>query len=223
MMISPEGYYEFNLKGKSADEIRSAIRGLKQGMGRKKNNLENPTPRCVEHCICPSKETQIDCERMYLQRAIQALEELGEKYIPSKREQKAIEFDSKIEKIKEIIFHIGSWCDVGKNTIVRIEGENVKFFKSELENEVGIEVFDPMTKEEFCELFRDLYIGEWQSNYSCFKFGVYMLDGTEWELRIRYDDDTKERVISGANCYPYNFSKLLDLLGINDDEEADED
>ena len=29
MMISPEGYYEMNLKGKSEKEIRSAIRGQK--------------------------------------------------------------------------------------------------------------------------------------------------------------------------------------------------
>ena len=33
MMISPEGYYEENLKGKTKEQIISAIRGLKQEIG----------------------------------------------------------------------------------------------------------------------------------------------------------------------------------------------
>ena len=42
MMISPEGYYEMNLKGKSEKEIRSAIRGLKNEIGHLKNIMEHP-------------------------------------------------------------------------------------------------------------------------------------------------------------------------------------
>lgn len=37
MMISPEMYYEMELKGKSADEIQSKIRGLKNKIGRLKS------------------------------------------------------------------------------------------------------------------------------------------------------------------------------------------
>ena len=36
MMISPEGYYEEYLKGKTDKQIMTAIRGLKQEMGRLK-------------------------------------------------------------------------------------------------------------------------------------------------------------------------------------------
>ena len=32
MMISPETYYEMNLKGKTAEQIMSAIRGLKNDL-----------------------------------------------------------------------------------------------------------------------------------------------------------------------------------------------
>ena len=39
MMISPEGYYEENLKGKTKDQIMSAIRGLKQEIGLLKNTM----------------------------------------------------------------------------------------------------------------------------------------------------------------------------------------
>lgn len=33
MMISPEGYYEMNLKGKSPSQIVTCIRGLKKEIG----------------------------------------------------------------------------------------------------------------------------------------------------------------------------------------------
>ena len=36
MMIGPGAYYEFHLKGKNVDQIMTAIRGLKQEIGRLK-------------------------------------------------------------------------------------------------------------------------------------------------------------------------------------------
>ena len=42
MMISPESYYEEYLKGKTKEQIMTAIRGLKQEIGRLKNSMENP-------------------------------------------------------------------------------------------------------------------------------------------------------------------------------------
>jgi hypothetical protein len=42
MMISPESYYEEYLKGKTKEEIMTAIRGLKQEIGHLKNSMENP-------------------------------------------------------------------------------------------------------------------------------------------------------------------------------------
>lgn len=42
MMISPESYYEMNLKGKTAEQIMSAIRGLKNEIGHLKNVMEHP-------------------------------------------------------------------------------------------------------------------------------------------------------------------------------------
>lgn len=42
MMISPESYYEDNLREKDAKQIRTIIRGLKNEMGRLKNIMEHP-------------------------------------------------------------------------------------------------------------------------------------------------------------------------------------
>ena len=43
MMISPEGYYEEYLKGKTKEQILTVIRGLKQEIGRLKITMEAPT------------------------------------------------------------------------------------------------------------------------------------------------------------------------------------
>ena len=47
MMISPEAFYEINLKGKTADQIMTIIRGLKQELGRLKNIVEHPEYECT--------------------------------------------------------------------------------------------------------------------------------------------------------------------------------
>lgn len=41
MMISLESHYEEYLKGKTKEEIMTAIRGLKQEIGRLKNSMES--------------------------------------------------------------------------------------------------------------------------------------------------------------------------------------
>ena len=85
MMISPEGYYEMNLKGKSQQEIMTEIRSLKREIGRLKRKLE-------EHCfdqkvtMYPNPLTRISCSRDYLERAKQAYEEAGGIYQPTKAE-----------------------------------------------------------------------------------------------------------------------------------------
>ena len=95
MMISPETYYECNLKGKSANEIKSEIKELEKELARLKASLKRRNAYFKnmasvdfveeEWLMCPSLETQISCTKQYLQEAIRALAELGEEYVPSKK------------------------------------------------------------------------------------------------------------------------------------------
>ena len=79
MMISPECYYEENLKGKTKDQIISAILGIKQEMGRLKNTMESPDYG-QESIVHPSEATRIHWTREYLERAKQAYAEAGGTY-----------------------------------------------------------------------------------------------------------------------------------------------
>ena len=213
MMLSPESYYELNLKGKSADEIWSEIDQLKKHMSHLKDQLENPARRREALLVHPSPSTRIFCERLYLQRAIQALEELGELYTPSPEEKQAIEFDTRIDKIKEIVLHIGCFFETQKETIVKLQDGQALFFERVLGEADEVPVSEPMDAAEFLTTFRDLHIGEWQKHYSCERFGYMVLDGTQWKLTIKYADGRQDCVITGDNCYPYNFAELLELLG----------
>ena len=72
MMVSPEWYYEENLKGKTADQIRSRIRSLKRKIRHLEKIVENPEA-CQQEWICPSPEVKLEMHRLYLQKAVETL------------------------------------------------------------------------------------------------------------------------------------------------------
>ena len=223
MMISPEIYYEFYLKNKTAEEILSTIRGLKNEIGRLKNITEHPEYVCTMH---PSEKVRISCNRKYLERAKQALADLGVEYHPSKAELKAAEFNENIPNISKITLSIGGYF-YGVDVYEIVVGETHVDFNSAhsdasttLDN---LEFRDDCDKAEFFEAFRRLHIGEWRKNYNTRRFGYGVCDGTQWSLEIHYSNGIKPVKIYGDNAYPYNFDNLEELMGCYDSEEDDED
>lgn len=94
-MVSPEWYYEKHLAGKEPKEILIEIENIKNEINRLKEIEENPTEENFgERIMDPSTEVRIKYNRLYLQRTINALEELGIKYISpllkEKRQQSLI-------------------------------------------------------------------------------------------------------------------------------------
>lgn len=86
MMISPEGYYEVSLKGKSKAEILKEIRSLKREINQLKRYMEEHSLEPEE--MFPTRLTRLKCNREYLVRAIQAYVGAGGIYKPTKAEQK---------------------------------------------------------------------------------------------------------------------------------------
>ena len=223
MMISPESYYEFELKGKTEEEIMKSIRGLKREMGRLKNIMEHPD-YANGPIIHPSESTQLYWTREYLERAKSALKESGGIYMPSEAELKNQSFEDSISLINKVIFSIGGFfCGFEKMTIsidkshlyVGIHHSLKPSADSKDENDFQL------TKEEFLEGIHELHIGEWRRNYSPNRFGYYILDGTQWELEIYFSNGKKPLKAYGSNSYPYNFDEFLELLGLNANIEED--
>jgi len=226
MMISPESYYEQYIKGKTKEQIMTAIRGLKQEIGRLKNTMENPYAG-IKAVIHPSEEIRIHCNRKYLQRAKEAYVEAGGTYTLSKAEKKAADFNANIDFINKITFSIGGYFGGYQNYIVELTDE-LKAYTKLWEDEEPLSLWDnyneePFTKDTFIEALKKLHIGEWRRRYSTKRFGYMVLDGTQWELEFKYSNGHKPVRFDGDNSYPYSFNKFQMLFGIEDIEEEDED
>lgn len=122
MMISPESYYEEYLKGKTKEQIMTAIRGLKQEIGRLKNSMENPH-RGIKTVMHPSEDTRLHWNREYLERAKEAYAEAGGTYTLSKSEEKAADFDANMDAICKITFSIGGFFGGYRSYVVELSDE----------------------------------------------------------------------------------------------------
>ena len=226
MMISPEGYYEENLKGKPKDQIMSAIRGLKQHIGLLKNTMESPDYG-QEAIVHPSEDTRIHWTREYLERAKLAYNQAGGNYTLSKSEEMAADFDSNMDSICKIIFSIGGFFGGYRGYVVELSDE-VKAYTKLWEDEEPLSLLDTdndetFTKATFIASIADLHIGEWRRRYSTQRFGYTVCDGTQWELEFEYNNGHKPVRFDGDNSYPYNFDRLKMLFGIDDTEEDNDE
>ena len=226
MMISPEGYYEENLKGKTKEQIMSTIRGLKQEIGLLKKTMESPDYG-QEAIVHPSEDTRIHWTREYLERAKLAYNQAGGNYTLSKSEEMAAAFDSNMDSICKIIFSIGGFFGGYRGYVVELSDE-VKAYTKLWEDEEPLSLLDTdndetFTKATFIASIADLHIGEWRRRYSTQRFGYTVCDGTQWELEFEYNNGHKPVRFDGDNSYPYNFDRLKMLFGIDDTEEDDDE
>ncbi|MGI6412566.1 MAG: hypothetical protein ACOXZ5_02710 [Syntrophomonadaceae bacterium] len=226
MMISPEGYYEEYLRGKTKEQIMSAIRGLKQEIGRLKNTMEGPDYGVII-VMHPSEDTRLYWTREYLERAKQAYAEAGGIYTLSKSEEKAADFDANMDAICKITFSIGGYFGGYHKYVVELSDELKAYIKL-WENEEPLVLLDddskePFTKDTFIAALKHLHIGEWRRRYSTKRFGYTVCDGTQWALGFEYNNGHKPVRFDGDNSYPYNFDKFQMLFGIDETEEEDED
>lgn len=224
-MISPEGYYEEYLKGKTAPQIMTVIRGLKNEIGHLKNTMEHPNygEQPIMH---PSESTRLWCARSYLERAKEALAAAGGTYTPSQAELKAADFDENIPAISKLVFSIGGFFGGYETRTFTLDDEHlhldIEHSLIEKPTNFYIEPDYPCCKEEFLDGLRELYIGEWRSKYDLRMFGCMVLDGTQWELEFYFSNGHKPVKIYGDNAYPYNFDRFQELLGIEPDVEEEE-
>ena len=218
MMISPEYYYEEYLKGKNEKQILSAIRGLKNRIGHLKNAMENPNYG-TEPMIHPSEDVQISCDRLYLQRAIKALEDMGYPYKYSKAELKSIKFQNDLEYTSKITFEIGGYFQGFTEYTIEIADNSATMSSTNRLSPERNETEKKIDKYELLYQLSELYIGEWRKDYNPERFGFAVLDGTQWQLKLEFNNGRKSHEFCGSNSYPYNFNKLLDIFEIDGDVE----
>ena len=216
MMINPETYYAMNLKGKSQEEIMKKIRSLKIQIGQLKRSIENTDDMVLE--VFPSRLTRLKCDRDYLERAIQAYEEAGGEYVRSKAEQKDHDFNEALDSMSKLVFTIGGFfCGHETRTFTVSDGQVLVDVEKTMIS-MDKEEYGPYRKEEFISGIKALHIGEWKRTYN----DLLVMDGTQWELDIYYNNGRRPTKISGSNAYPYNFDDLKEFLEVEMEDEEDE-
>ena len=217
MMISPETYYEMNLKGKSQEEIMKKIRSLKIQIRQLKRSIENTDVMAFE--VFPSRLTRLKCDRDYLERAIQAYEEAGGAYVRSKAEQKDHDFNEALDSMSKLVFTIGGFfCGHETRTFTVSDDHVLVDVEKTMISMDKEEEYGPYRKEEFISGLKALHIGEWKRTY----IDPLVMDGTQWELDIYYNNGRRPTKISGSNAYPYNFDDLKEFLEVEMEDEEDE-
>ena len=215
MMISPEGYYEECLKGKSEAEILQEISSLKEEISRLKQVLEQDKMD-PELMIKPDPLTRIKCDRDFLKMAKKTLEEAGGRYEPTDEEQRDQSFNADLTSMRKFVLEINKF-EGDFRTYTYTLSEDKKTFDvdyilfpkpSELPE---VELF---IKDEFLRGIAGLHIGEWKKRYE----NPYVLDGTQWIVSIEYEDGREPVQIHGSNAYPYNFRGLIEFLEIDGGE-----
>ena len=216
MMISPETYYEMNLKGKSQEEIMKKIRSLKIKIGQLKRSIENADDIVCE--VFPGRLTRLKCNRDYLERAIQVYEEAGGEYVRSKAEQKDHDFNEALDSMSKLVFTIGGFFCGHETRTFTISDDQVLVDVEKTMISMDKEEYGPYRKEEFISGIKALHIGEWKRTYN----DLLVMDGTQWELDIYYNNGRRPTKISGSNAYPYNFDDLKEFLEVEMEDEEDE-
>lgn len=225
MMISPEEFYETELKDKDEKQLLSIIRGLKNQIGHLKNVVEHPEYLIGGSAMHPNEKVRISCNREYMFRAIQALEEKGYKYQPSKAELKVREFQDNLKYLSKVTLEIGGFFYGSEKYSFEIQGDDLKFDTTRMEPTILYFDFDdliravemPTTKDELIDMLSGLYIGEWRKYYDPRRFGYDVLDGTQWRVVFEYSNRLKSVEFAGCNDFPYNFEKFEEIFGIDND------
>ena len=212
MMISPDAYYDLELKGRSKTHVLKEIRSLRKEIEEQKEKIEYSRIK-LARWMKPSPFVIIEMNRLYLKEAKKALEELNEIYKPSRIEERGLKFNENIYDLKSVRLEMGylfrgymsSEIDLSKTDPII----TVTDFDSKLLNRFSV------NKDSFLKSLSDFYIGEWQLDYDPLRFGEGILDGIQWTLKFAYDGKHKEIEISGSNDYPYNFKEFLELLKLD--------
>ena len=207
MMISPGSYYD-EVKDKSVEDIKTEIRRLKRTINRLKDEIENPDGE--PDLVCPSRDTVIYWSREYLEMAKKALADAGGEYKETREEERARAFLERLPQLRRLELEIGGFFGGWEKYVIEFDGDALKrdtvMVLSELDDP------EVETRKELLEYVRDMHLEEWRKDYSPGRYGIQILDGTQWSLKLTYDD-RKTREYAGDNVYPWNFEELCDLFG----------
>ena len=213
MMMSPNAYVDFEVRGLPKEKVLSRIHGLQRNMASMKNQAEsefeiNPGDRVR----CPSLRVRIDVTREYIAETERYYQEIGGIYEPNALEKRAVEFDANMEHIKAISIRYGGYFGKSEERKLIRDGNGIvverNCFPYSSEEDFNAKFYEGLTWQDIIEELADIHMGEWKNRYE----NINVLDGTQWSVELEYDNGVRTKRFYGSNKYPYNFEKFLDVM-----------
>ena len=217
MMMSPESYY-MGLKGKTAEEILAEVNGLRGEISELKAALR--TNDFTVPDIKPSRGVRLSMALDYFDMAKKALLEAGGEYFPTEDEQRALDFNARLDGLTALEFTVSRHFLItktlsadfsGGKTSAKIICETNPLYGNELRKKVG-----EIERERLISGLRQIHMGDWDSAYNL----PGILDGEDWGVTLRFADGSEE-CFRGSNAWPFSFTQFCDIMGYDEDEEAE--
>lgn len=187
------------------DELRAARRELR----RLKDVMEHPGYKGGREL------SGIRNARRRMESARRKLIEVGGSYTPSAVERRDEEFNRSLPYISKIELYLCSYLGGSLKKTVRfndgeatVETDGLLLFEN---NTCPVEAVD---KKRFLKSLKALHIGEWRRKYDLSRFGILVCDGVYWSIGFYYSNGIRAKKFSGSNRFPYNFSRLLEIFGV---------
>ena len=186
-------------------ELRKQARALRRQLADMQRAMENPDGR--EEDLAAVDELREEMEAV--RRA------LGMAWVPTKTEEKQLDFQRSMGALVRVDFatchFAGGWREI---TVELTEDGAVR-----RENSWDGESVQDVDREEFLGRMQALHMEEWRRQYNMERFGFVVTDGEQWTLKLSFDDGRKPVRFRGDNDFPYNFARLLEALGVNEEDE----
>ena len=217
MMMSPESYY-MGLKGKTAEEILAEVNGLRGEISELKAALR--TNDFTVPDIKPSRGVRLTMALDYFDMAKKALLEAGGEYTPTEDEQRALDFNARLDKLTALEFTVSRHFLItktlsadfsGGKTSAKIVCETNPLYGDESRKKIG-----EIERERLISELKNIHMGDWDSAYN--RFGI--LDGEDWSVTLRFADGSEE-CFHGSNAWPFSFARFCGIIGYDEDEETE--
>ena len=210
MYISVESYEEMYLKEKEESEVSSEVEKLRREIAKLKKKMEAPS-YIYEEKSFPNDIDVIGIYRSYLARATLKLSELrGGVSVLTEEERSAALFNSLTRDIACLTLTLGRHFQHKYELI--LDGKACV-----REIHLGGRTATREIDAESCiSDIISLGLGEWKREYLPEQYGCTLSEPTKWQLRIDYKGGIAPRFFDGLGIFPYNFDRLLKLLGAED-------
>ncbi len=210
MLLSAEYYRDIYLDGKDEQTVKEEIKKLRREIERLKYKMESPSYPYETHPF-PTESDQLSACKKYLNEAYDALSALGIAPELSEDELTAREFFENIPHVRKISLSIGIYLDSFYE--VRIYQDRACL------NRVarGVESVEiTLDREKLLSSVAELDIGEWRDCYLPEHYGSNFSEPVRWRLLVEYNEGIAPKFYEGNGVFPYNFSGLTSLIGVEE-------